>query len=1153
MRRDRAGTGMGLAEKGKLKETDVMRENNMNENSNAVKWRKTILAIFVTAGVFLLGSVWNARTEKQVESGPVQILETGHYALEEEAEVTQSFLAPYASLRSVSILPANLDEKETGSLLVSLQEENGEELCSAKVPLQSLRPGEFYEIPLEASLRPKNGYRLRFSSENILEYTPMLVAVEPQNAPAEEAGLSVGGEDREDSLALIFKYQAQLYTAFQDTQTRTAACFRMAVSGLLLLALLGAALLYVWLPPFGREVKAAVRLSGPLAKQWSFVLLWPSLFLAAAVIGGGSPDAAPSNKVICGVLAFVGLALSGGLARKAWKESKRGPLRAAVAEGVKRERWILLALAAAALPRLFMFTGLQRWDGGDYYSKLAWACERFLFNWGSYWERFRLNGHWALGSSLFLSLGEFLNPYGVKGALAVQLGLSLAAVACLYGLLRRWIGGLGRARAAAAAFLISCTPLFLGTFNYINMDYLLAVFFIFMLYAEAKQEYVLMAFWAVMLTQSKETGLFVAAGYLAARLLAGFALRRGRLGERLTGTLCERGNWAAFFTGLTVLFNLYLLGSFGEWAGDMTGIQVSVDRTNYFGLDAGFALHKLKQIFVLNFAWVCVLLLLLCFLWRMARRLGKTGAPAGARAGSPAEPQKDAVYLRRLQYAGIAGGLGAFLIFSCLYITSNLYRYDVIAVLALSVLAAAVYLKTFPKAAKGAAGVGHAAAGGIFLLLFLAQSFFDVDPVSNLAFRTLDIGGIPKNLSNYQSDYYGDGLVNNFQYMWLDDLFDKMLADCGFDADTAVILAGRQYSGTQVNGNGEKYAFAWDPVKQRRVMANTQKLMDGELPGLVEIRTETTGNLFGRFPWKYRKTDAAAALEQLPEKAVVFFLPYFKEDEELQLENLKAFYYIGERRIAKNLYGQIAFYSLRKKENYKGFSLEQFLGEQEQAPAEPMETLENYQYRYAAVGSFLEEREDIRQGDSVRFYLEAAAGGERVPYYLMESGNYLATPGDGTLLDGLGESLIGHKTGDRYEYRYRVPEGYPTAARFADKEILFTVTVLQNEGRRYIEDMDPETTEEMTAAYERKKALYEEEEAVRNAARQARQGLTAAGERSAAAVEEREQLDEYLASYLERCGLSEAAFRKGWLGCSEEELEAAKKLIARASVLKESS
>ena len=77
-----------------------------------------------------------------------------------------------------------------------------------------------------------------------------------------------------------------------------------------------------------------------------------------------------------------------------------------------------------------------------------------------------------MGIVEFLSLG---NP---KGVYTWNLVLTLYALYCVYSLARDcWLQGTKKS-AALLTLAVSVTPLFLGTFSYVNVDYMLVVFFI---------------------------------------------------------------------------------------------------------------------------------------------------------------------------------------------------------------------------------------------------------------------------------------------------------------------------------------------------------------------------------------------------------------------------------------------------------------------------------------------------------------------------------------------------------------------------------------------------------------------------------------------------------------------------------------------------
>ena len=231
----------------------------------------------------------------------------------------------------------------------------------------------------------------------------------------------------------------------------------------------------------------------------------------------------------------------------------------------KDRKFLLLLLLAAFLMRVWMIGTIPRWDAGEYYYRLGTACNNFAFTWDSFWENFRLANHTSLGFSLVMAIGEFLNPRGVAGVQIVNLILTLAAVCCLYGLFKNYWLKVSDGKAAYFAFIVSVTPLFLGTFSYINVDYVMAVFFIYLMYSEYRENYILMAFWAVMMTQTKESGMVVAFGYFAVRLLYGAAIKSGTIREKACSVLEDKGNWSGAAVGICIVLNMLLQSGLTTW------------------------------------------------------------------------------------------------------------------------------------------------------------------------------------------------------------------------------------------------------------------------------------------------------------------------------------------------------------------------------------------------------------------------------------------------------------------------------------------------------------------------------------------------------------------------------------------------------------
>lgn len=190
-------------------------------------------------------------------------------------------------------------------------------------------------------------------------------------------------------------------------------------------------------------------------------------------------------------------------------------------EFLKKNKNVIIFLVIAGLVRMFMFGDLtvERWDAGEYYYKLGTACENYNFTWNSIWDNFRLCNHSSIGFAMIYAIGEFIFPRAVTGFLMINLIMTLAAFYMIYEMLQKHWADFMPNEALIGTILISSAPMILGTFGHVNVDYTMMLLFVFMLYAQYKKQYVLVALWGVALTQTKETGVFVIAGYYLANFV----------------------------------------------------------------------------------------------------------------------------------------------------------------------------------------------------------------------------------------------------------------------------------------------------------------------------------------------------------------------------------------------------------------------------------------------------------------------------------------------------------------------------------------------------------------------------------------------------------------------------------------------------------
>lgn len=604
----------------------------------------------------------------------------------------------------------------------------------------------------------------------------------------------------------------------------------------------------------------------PIIKQGCFILTIGSLFNLAAACSK-CVSAKPTIFIYILWTLTVVLLVFCVITRNRKKTPK-----AEIKKVLKEQKYLWIVLGFSAVVRIVLIHDItiQRWDAGQYYYALGTACENYEFTLGSAWGIFRLANHSTFGFSLLMGIGEFLNPRGVQGVLYINLILTIAALYCIYGLLRKYCANFNDKQASIGTLLVSVSPLFLGTCGYVNVDYVLALAFIFMIYCEYKKWNLLLFFWGVILVQTKETGLFVFAGYFIGHFIYWMLKKSGSFLKRFIAVFDEKITWATM--GVVFSHGIYVLrlGAFTAWeqtTGAGSKVLWSNTGMNCFGFQPQNISVKCLQFFILNFAWVLLALLFFLVVYAYARK------------------QKMNLYTSNMQ--GIFGGMGAFVIFSFIYVTWDIERYNVLFVVLYVFVLYVLCEKLFVQ--NNFCEKKKVAAWGLIGILFVIQTFSPIDVVSNKAFQVVDTGKKKMLYTSKSSDYYGDCLVNNYQYIWIDKAIDSVLQEIGYHENITILTPGEQVRGTHVNGNGTAYSVFWDIQKNRRVMYQNENT----------CKINVIGDLKG--------------FKNKPENMVALFLPYYEIDEEKSLSEYKDSYTIGERNILEESGGFISYYYMGKK------------------------------------------------------------------------------------------------------------------------------------------------------------------------------------------------------------------------------------------------
>lgn len=930
--------------------------------------------------------------------------------------VEQFFEARSQRLKSFAIYLVGSEYDDNSNLNIVIKDASADETVFEKeIPLAKVRWEEFYKIKVSEDLIEGDTYSIQLSTS---EQNHFVGAMFSNNT---DQMCLYNGDNLEMQLAMN--------TVFENEAN--------AIQTLMLWLLFAVAFFafYAIITALEKGEKASLQRYRKVICQVLVIVSTISAFLAAALVSPISNIRITQPRLAGTLLwivtnAILWIAYFAHYVKRITKEQ-------AIAF-IKDNKEIAAFLFFSILIRIPMLGTIQKWDGGEYYYSLGTACKNFNFTFQSLFDYFRLCNHSCMGFSLIMGIGEFLNPRGGYGVQIELLILTIVALYCLYKMYANVWLGCTKMTAVLLTAVVSVMPLFYGTYAYVNTDYFLTLFFIFMIYAEYKQQYILMTFFAIIVSQSKETGVIVILGYLGMRILWEFVTGEGGLIKKTKNVLHQPVLMTALLAAACYAYQIFLMGSVSAWTKESDAVKTplwSNTGSECFGFNTGYIVWRMKQYFVSNFLWIFTGLLIVSLLYLLCRKYkNKKKAASGT-------------------YVGLIGTLIAFILFGSLYITAGLNRYNVLENLLLVILALCVSYRALcesehPKVLYTVTGTG--------IVLLGIQSFWNIDVVSNHVLATVSTGEHTMLYTDYDSSYYGDGLVNNYQYAWIDMAFDKMLKAVDYDEDMQVFVTRNQNFGSHINGNGEAYKVGWNTTEKKR------QIWDGDINAdkLLTIRTMNTGVISPILPYKYDENyDISGSLAA---RGVIYFLPYYEEDEAVNLKLLEKYYYIGERQTIRTYGGTLAYYTLSRKGAYQNVSVEDAVNAQMTEPKtltwngfkalverywNEESLTEAYENNMVEYQGLEDDRQMIQDGDRVRVDISCytEAGDQVEETYIGNYTNswYTIAVGDGDTIDEMEKVLIGKNVGDTIETWITVPEDYPLADKYEGQKLKVVMTILK--------------------------------------------------------------------------------------------------------------
>ncbi len=787
------------------------------------------------------------------------------YRLEDGTVVEQLYHNSASYMSGIDLLLIGTGEGCEGTLYVQLCDPEGNVLVQKCEELQKIEPGQFYPVRFADSINVCNYEKLAvriFAGES--SEVPELLAIAPSEDVEDSIGCTVDGQPVENNLAIAYLYGKWQYIGkFKGNGTKEAL---VASAGLIFLISFAMIFTFCYRERINAKAFIAACRREKDQKQILSILWFFCIFFGASIVSRIRSGKTVPSGVYLYIIFVIGITGYYFYKRRRGHDKQRENLFS----GIMQDKGLIAVLLASTLIRIPMFVHIQLVDGSVYYGVLQRVCSHFEYSLAYIWDHFRLCGHYAIVYTFFAAVGEFLFPGEVTGVLLITLILTDCALFCIYKMLRGYWLNLSQREAAVGTMLVSLCPLFLGLFSNISLEALLVVFTIFLFYADYREQKIMKMVWLIAIVMTKETGLVIVGGYLAAHICVHlWTTIKNKKGDIIYSFFADY-NVICAILGM-ILFFLYTIGQRGlfVWFGmsQRSGSNLFTDFIDSLSGGFPFLLQKLKMLFVLHFEWIPVLVILCCILCRVIRREKWVSFPG---------------------QTGFWGALGGFIAFNLCFFRYQLGRYHIFSAAMIWLLAYILLCKTYGKRLDNPAGLGICSG---LLILLVVQNFYYIDPFTNLVFERYNTGKGRMISTEINGGNFGDTFVNNFRYTYLYDLVDRMLKESEFDENTQVVIPfERDYLVL------DEYV-GYDKERKRRVFCEAP---DGEkVIGIGQVLLE---DVLGENQ------------EELPERGVIYFMPYIECDEQEALRSAGQYYDISERREISNWGGTLIYYIMEKKQ-----------------------------------------------------------------------------------------------------------------------------------------------------------------------------------------------------------------------------------------------
>lgn len=369
-----------------------------------------------------------------------------------------------------------------------------------------------------------------------------------------------------------------------------------------------------------------------------------------------------------------------------------------------------------------------KWDGALYYE----ACQNLsLFSISS----LAVYGHIAQTYSALIAIGTSILGNVACGMMACNIFLLLVSTWAFFSTIRYLVPSKKESLYIFGTAIYAFSPFLLGLVNYYNLDYACLCLSVFVFLFYCKRQWIYFFLFSLLFCFTKEPAIIVYGSMCVGIVLTDFVRDKEKnVGKRFLTLFSHKQYYLMVLPGILWSVTYFILG---PWGAGNASAEINIS----------YIFEKLKVLYLLNFNWIFTLIIVVGIGYMLKHKI----------LFSPENAWMFALFI----------GQGAFTVFSCLLKTVNHPRYSDSSPAFLYLISVVLLMKlckrTLPWCLKGLAA------------LMLISSFYTLDPVSKLLFKTVNVGST--DMLVVQEYEPGDGMIYNKQLLGLESAMNMALCD----------------------------------------------------------------------------------------------------------------------------------------------------------------------------------------------------------------------------------------------------------------------------------------------------------------------------------------------------------------------------------------